>query len=92
MMSSSDTEPSSGGPLKPVTDQYYKIMRQYQILLDRITPFMLQRWLGTAALVGVFFLRIVLAQGVSLFLCKYIRFFAKDATRSSQFPIPVVHW
>jgi len=62
MMSSSDSEPSSG-PLKPITDQYYKIMRQYQVLLDRVTPFVLYRWLGSAGLVSVFLLRIVLAQG-----------------------------
>ena len=61
MMSSS--EPSSG-PFQPVSNQYYKTMRQYQQLLDRITPFMLYRWLGTAALLAIFMLRIVLAQGV----------------------------
>lgn len=60
MMSSS--EPSSG-PFQPVSNQYYKTMRQYQQLLDRITPFMLYRWLGTAALLAIFMLRIVLAQG-----------------------------
>ena len=67
MMSSSDSEPSTGGPLKPVMDQYYKTMRQYQILLDRVTPFVLYRWLSTAGLVAVFLLRIVLAQGVRVF-------------------------
>ena len=67
MMSSS--EPSSG-PFQPVSNQYYKTMRQYQQLLDRITPFMLYRWLGTAALLAIFMLRIVLAQGV----CPYFTF------------------
>ncbi|KAI0079257.1 retrieval of early ER protein Rer1 [Panus rudis PR-1116 ss-1] len=62
MMSSSDSEPSSG-PLQPVMDQYYKYSRQYQALLDRITPFVLYRWLGFAGLLSLFMLRIVLAQG-----------------------------
>lgn len=66
MMSSSDVEPASG-PLKPLTDQYYKSMRQYQILLDKITPFVLNRWLSTAGLFVVFLLRIVVAQGVCVF-------------------------
>lgn len=38
-------------------------MRQYQVLLDRVTPFVLYRWLGTAGLLGLFMLRIVLSQG-----------------------------
>ncbi|TCD60786.1 hypothetical protein EIP91_009515 [Steccherinum ochraceum] len=63
MMNASDSEPTSGGPLKPVMDQYYKTMRQYQILLDRVTPFVLYRWLGGAGLVCLFLLRIVIAQG-----------------------------
>ncbi|EPT00332.1 hypothetical protein FOMPIDRAFT_1023734 [Fomitopsis schrenkii] len=37
--------------------------RQYQQLLDRITPFVLYRWVGTAGLLAVFGLRIVLSQG-----------------------------
>ena len=39
--------------------------RQYQQLLDRWTPHTLNRWLATAGLLAVFFLRIVLSQGVS---------------------------
>lgn len=38
----------------------------YQSYLDRSVPHVLHRWLGTAGLVVVFLLRIVLAQGVSL--------------------------
>lgn len=37
----------------------------YQSYLDRSVPHVLHRWLGTAGLVVVFLLRIVLAQGVS---------------------------
>jgi Rer1 family len=61
-------EPSSGGPLDSVRSQYTKLHRQYKQTLDRWTPHMLNRWLGTAALLAVFMLRIVLAQGVSLHL------------------------
>ncbi|KAF9047400.1 retrieval of early ER protein Rer1 [Panaeolus papilionaceus] len=50
-------------PVQNVSAQYYKIQRQYQQILDRWTPHMLQRWLATAGLLAVFFLRIVLAQG-----------------------------
>ncbi|KIM81440.1 hypothetical protein PILCRDRAFT_71997 [Piloderma croceum F 1598] len=56
-------EPSSGGPLDSVRSQYTKLHRQYKQTLDRWTPHMLNRWLGTAALLAVFLLRIVLAQG-----------------------------
>ncbi|PPQ98388.1 hypothetical protein CVT24_004067 [Panaeolus cyanescens] len=50
-------------PVQNISAQYYKIQRQYQQILDRWTPHMLQRWLATAGLLAVFFLRIVLAQG-----------------------------
>lgn len=60
----SGIEPS---PMQNVTAQYVKIQRQYQQILDRWTPHMLQRWLATAGLLALFFLRIVLAQGVSPF-------------------------
>ena len=63
MMNASDPAPST--PFQPVSNHYYKIMRQYQVLLDRVTPFVLYRWLGTAGLLSLFMLRIVLAQGVS---------------------------
>ena len=53
-------------PVQNVSAQYAKIHRAYQQVLDRWTPFMLYRWLATAGLLFVFFLRIVLAQGVSL--------------------------
>ena len=65
MMSSSDPGTPSTGSFAPVSQQYSKFNRQYQQLLDKVTPFVLYRWLGTAGLLALFFLRIVLAQGVS---------------------------
>lgn len=64
MMSSSDA--SSDTPFTPISAQYTKLQRQYQQMLDKVTPFVLYRWLGTAGLLSVFVLRIVLSQGVSL--------------------------
>lgn len=57
MMSSSEPGGSS------VAGQLSHAQRQYQQLLDRITPFVLYRWVGTAGLLAVFALRIVFAQG-----------------------------
>lgn len=70
MMSSSDTGTDSS-PVQNISAQYSKMQRQYQQVLDRLTPHMLYRWLGTAGLLAVFMLRIVLAQGVSVasFFC-----------------------
>ncbi|KAI0834919.1 retrieval of early ER protein Rer1 [Hypoxylon sp. FL0890] len=50
-------------PFAAVTAQTSKIQRQYQALLDQSTPFVLYRWVGTGVFLGVFFLRILLAQG-----------------------------
>ncbi|KAK2765152.1 retention in endoplasmic reticulum protein 1 [Arachnomyces sp. PD_36] len=50
-------------PFTAVTAHTSKITRQYQAYLDACTPFTLYRWLGTGALLIVFFLRIILAQG-----------------------------
>lgn len=38
-------------------------LQQYQSYLDASTPFTAYRWVGTALLLVIFFLRIVLAQG-----------------------------
>lgn len=57
-------EPSTPG-VANVSMKFNDAQRQYQQLLDRITPFVLYRWLGTAGLLAVFALRIVLSQGVS---------------------------
>ncbi|KAI0114835.1 retrieval of early ER protein Rer1 [Daldinia grandis] len=50
-------------PFAAVTAQTSKLQRQYQALLDRSTPFVLQRWISTGVFLGIFFLRIVFAQG-----------------------------
>ena len=64
MMSSSDPE-ASAGPFQPLMVYYAQGQRQYQRWLDRVTPFVLYRWLSTAGLLALFMLRIVFAQGVS---------------------------
>ncbi|KAJ7733543.1 retrieval of early ER protein Rer1 [Mycena maculata] len=50
-------------PVQNLQGQYTRIQRQYQQLLDRWTPYTLNRWLATAGLLAIFFLRIVLSQG-----------------------------
>ncbi|OBZ69934.1 Protein rer1 [Grifola frondosa] len=62
MMASSDSMAPSG-PFQPVSLQYTKARRQYQQWLDRVTPFVLYRWLGTAGVLALFVLRILFAQG-----------------------------
>lgn len=62
-----DSDEPSSTPVAAVTAQFTKLQRAYQQTLDRWTPHMLNRWLGTAGLLAVFMLRIVLSQGVSLF-------------------------
>lgn len=64
-MSATDSGVESS-PVQNITAQYSKVKRVYQQTLDRWTPYMLNRWLVTAGLLATFFLRIVLAQGVSL--------------------------
>jgi hypothetical protein len=59
MMSSSEND----APPQNVLAQFTKLQRQYQQTLDRWTPHILQRWIATAGLLVVFFLRIVLSQG-----------------------------
>jgi hypothetical protein len=66
MMDSTDPGADGPAPLQNVRDFLYKAQRQQQAVLDKWTPFTLHRWLGTAGLVVVFMLRIVLAQGVSV--------------------------
>ncbi|KAH6661094.1 retrieval of early ER protein Rer1 [Truncatella angustata] len=50
-------------PFAAVTAQTSKIQRQYQAYLDKSTPFVTYRWVGTASFLLIFFLRIFLAQG-----------------------------
>jgi hypothetical protein len=63
-MSSSDNGLDTT-PLQNLTAQYTRLLRQYQQVLDRWTPYSLYRWLGTSGLLTIFMLRILLAQGVS---------------------------
>ncbi|KZP27589.1 retrieval of early ER protein Rer1 [Athelia psychrophila] len=58
-----DSDEPSSTPVAAVTAQFTKLQRAYQQTLDRWTPHMLNRWLGTAGLLAVFMLRIVLSQG-----------------------------
>lgn len=62
MMSSDDA--TAVPPLQAAQHQIAKLQRQYQQTLDKWTPHILQRWLGTLGLVALFMLRIVLSQGV----------------------------
>ncbi|KAH9944616.1 retrieval of early ER protein Rer1 [Amylocystis lapponica] len=58
----SSSEPGTPG-FGSFPSQYSKLQRQYQQLLDRVTPYVLYRWLGTAGILSLFALRIVLSQG-----------------------------
>ncbi|KAJ7350467.1 retrieval of early ER protein Rer1 [Mycena olivaceomarginata] len=60
MMSASDMEQT---PVQNLQGQFTRVQRQYQQFLDRWTPHILQRWLATAGLLALFFLRIVFSQG-----------------------------
>lgn len=72
MMSSSDPEASTT-PFQPLAAHLAKAQRQYQQWLDKVTPFVFYRWIGTAVLLGLFMLRIVVAQGVSYVLVEFER-------------------
>ncbi|KAG6902379.1 hypothetical protein C0995_000941 [Termitomyces sp. Mi166 len=64
-MSSSDAFPGPGAEPSPgqnIFAQFSNVQRQYQQILDRWTPHVLQRWLSTGGLLAIFFLRILLAQ------------------------------
>jgi Rer1 family len=62
-----DPSPSSmPAALQPIATNYTRFTRQYQALLDRSAPHILQRWLTTSGLVSLFVLRIVFSQGVSI--------------------------
>ena len=61
-----------------------KAQRQYQKILDRWTPHVLQRWLATLGLLSLFMLRIVLSHGVSVHIihCVFLQLIYRS----------VVHW
>jgi hypothetical protein len=52
-------------PIQNASATISKLQRQYQQILDRWTPHVFHRWMGTAGLVCLFLLRVLLSQGVS---------------------------
>lgn len=58
-----DTAEPEQTPFEAVTAQTSRLSRQYQALLDQSTPFLVYRWIGTAAALLCFFLRVLMAQG-----------------------------
>ncbi|KAI4255626.1 MAG: hypothetical protein LQ352_002471 [Teloschistes flavicans] len=50
-------------PFAAVSAQTSRLGRLYQSYLDKSTPYTAYRWIGTAVLLALFFLRIVVAQG-----------------------------
>ncbi|MCJ1384153.1 retention in endoplasmic reticulum protein 1 [Xylographa soralifera] len=50
-------------PFSAVTAQTSRVSRAYQSYLDKATPYVTYRWIGTGALLLVFLLRIVLSEG-----------------------------
>ena len=67
-MSSSEATGETTASLQNIPATYARLKRQYQQTLDRITPHVLYRWVGTAVTIAVFELRIVYAQGVRVLL------------------------
>ncbi len=63
-MSSSDATGETSGSLQNIPATYARVKRQYQQLLDRLTPHPLYRWIGTIVTIALFELRILYAQGV----------------------------
>ena len=66
-MSDSDSGVEPSPFVQYVSAQYAKVYRVYQQVLDPWAPFMVYRWFATAGLLSAFMLRIVYAQGVSLY-------------------------
>ncbi|KAI9721110.1 MAG: hypothetical protein M1812_002591 [Candelaria pacifica] len=50
-------------PYAAITAQTSRVGRIYQAYLDKSTPFVTYRWIGTGAVLLAFMLRIVIAQG-----------------------------
>jgi hypothetical protein len=63
-MSSSEATTETSASLQNIPATYVRIKRQYQQLLDRVTPHTFYRWVGTAVTIALFELRILYAQGV----------------------------
>jgi hypothetical protein len=64
MMSSSEANGEASASLQNIPATYARLKRQYQQNLDRITPHVVYRWVGTTVTIALFELRIVYAQGV----------------------------
>lgn len=64
MMSSSDATGEASASLQNIPATYARLKRQYQQTLDRVTPHIMYRWVGTTATIAIFELRILYAQGV----------------------------
>ena len=64
MMSSSDATGEGSASLQNIPATYARLKRQYQQTLDRVTPHIVYRWIGTTVTIAVFELRILYAQGV----------------------------
>lgn len=63
-MSSSEATGEASASLQNIPATYARLRRQYQQTLDRITPHIVQRWVGTTVTIALFELRILYAQGV----------------------------
>lgn len=64
-----NSEPSEvPAPVQAAQQYIHKAQRLYQSYLDRATPHVMYRWLGTLGVTILFELRIVFAQGVSAVL------------------------
>jgi len=57
-----DSPPPESG-FSAITSQTNKAARVYQAYLDKVTPYTLYRWVGTAAILLIFMVRIIFAQG-----------------------------
>jgi hypothetical protein len=63
-MSPSDANGEASASLQNIPATYARLKRQYQQNLDRITPHVMYRWVGTTVTIALFELRILYAQGV----------------------------
>lgn len=64
MMSASEANGEAGTPFERFNAEKTRLKRVYQHYLDRVVPHVVERWLGSAVLLALFELRIVMSQGV----------------------------
>jgi len=62
-MSASEANGEAGTPLEQFLAARTRVKRQYQQYLDRVTPHVVERWIGFVVTLAIFELRIVFAQG-----------------------------